>query len=106
MLQFLYRIRPTRASMLIDGPDERESSIVAEHFAHLQRLSAQGTLIMAGRTLNNDESTFGIVVFRAESTSAANRIMSDDPAVAQGVMHAELFPYRVAVWSAADPLND
>lgn len=25
--------------------------------------------------------------------------MRSDPAVAQGVMHSELFPYRVAVWS-------
>jgi hypothetical protein len=25
--------------------------------------------------------------------------MRADPAIAQGVMHCELFPYRVVVWS-------
>lgn len=54
---------------------------------------------MAGRTLNADETAFGIVVFRADSETSARQIMHDDPAVKLGVMHAELFPYRVALWS-------
>jgi len=30
-------------------------------------------------------------------------ILRDDPAVAHGIMKGELFPYRVALWSAAGP---
>ena len=53
--------------MLTAGPTEQEATIVKEHFEHLQRLVASGTVLMAGRTLNADERTFGIVVLVAES---------------------------------------
>jgi uncharacterized protein YciI len=58
---------------------------------------AEGVVILAGRTLNGDDSTFGIVIFNAGSEEEARRIMESDPAVRQGVMRAELFPYRVAL---------
>ena len=61
--QYLYRIRPTRFGMLTDGPTEREAKIVDEHFAYLKGLVAEGTVLLAGRTLNMDERTFGVVIF-------------------------------------------
>jgi uncharacterized protein len=106
MKQFLYRIRPTRPEMLTEGLTEREARIIGEHFGHLQRLAAEGTVFMAGRTLNDDASTFGITVFQAETEERAAEIVRSDPAVGQGVMQAELFPYRVAVWSHANPLAE
>jgi uncharacterized protein len=96
---FLYRIRPTRPAMLSEGPTQRESAVVAEHFAYLEQLVAAGTVLMAGRTLGPAEQAFGLVVLAAESESAALALMQDDPAVKQGVMQAELFPFRVALWS-------
>lgn len=89
--------------MLTKGPTEREEAIFSEHFAYLQKLVADGVVFMAGRTLNADESSFGIIVFTAESEPAAREIMNDDPAVRADVMKAELFPYRVAPWSAIGP---
>ncbi len=103
MQEFLYRIKPIRLAMLTEGPTEREAEIVSEHFSHLERLVAEGTVLMAGRTLNADEHTFGIVVFLAESEASAQELVSADPAVKQGVMQAELFPYRVALWSKIGP---
>lgn len=50
-----------------------------------------------GRTQNNDESTIGIAIFEAVDESAARTLMQNDPAVAEGVMTAELFPYQVAL---------
>jgi uncharacterized protein len=97
--QFLYRIRPTRTGMLSEGPTEGESQVVAEHFAYLERLQGAGVLLMAGRTLTADNDAFGVVIFTAESQAAALAIMNNDPAVEQGVMRAELFPFRVALWS-------
>jgi uncharacterized protein YciI len=61
---------------------------------------------MAGRPLNADESTFGIVVFLAESEALAQELVRNDPAVENGVMRAELFPYRVAMWSRIRPLEE
>ncbi len=86
--------------MLIDGGTEEESRIVGEHFAYLKELTAEGTVIMAGRTLNTDESSFGIVVLQAPSDDAAQVIVDSDPAVRQGVMEATLFPFRIALNSS------
>lgn len=99
MQQFLYRIRPARPAMLSDGPTAHESQVVGRHFEYLEGLTKAGTVLMAGRTLNSDETAFGIVVFEAASEEDARRIVDADPAVAEGVMKAELFPYRVALWS-------
>ena len=97
--QFLYRIVPTRLEMLVSGPTEREMQVIDAHFAYLQKLAADGVVLMAGRTLDTGLATWGIVVFTAPSLAEAEAVMRGDPAVAQGVMHCELFPYRVAVWS-------
>lgn len=104
--QYLYTLRPTRIAMLAEGPDEREARVVGEHFARLQRLCEAGVVLMAGRTLTTDERTFGIVVLVAESEAAARELMEQDPAVAGGVMSAELHPYRVALWARESPLAD
>jgi uncharacterized protein len=106
MQQFLYRIQAVRPGMLTEGPSDREAAIVGEHFKYLQQLAAEGTVLMAGRTLNADERTFGIVVFVAASEAQASDIVNADPAVKHGVMRAELFPYRVALWSNKGPIGD
>ncbi|REE90630.1 hypothetical protein A8990_106135 [Paenibacillus taihuensis] len=46
---------------------------------------------MAGRTSPLDETTFGIVIFKATGEREARQFMQQDPAVAEGVMKAELF---------------
>lgn len=96
-MQYLYRIQPTRPAMLTEGPTPEEQRIVGEHFNYLKGLTERGVVILAGRTLNTDESSFGITVFNAESDEAAGAIVEGDPAVRQGVMRAALFPYRVAL---------
>jgi uncharacterized protein YciI len=97
MAQFLYRIQPTRAAMLPEGATEQEAATVSAHFNYLKTLMEQGVIILAGRTLNTDPTSFGIIVFNADSEEAARAIVDGDPAVSGGVMRAELFPYRVAL---------
>ncbi len=94
--QFLYTLKPTRAGMVVDGPTEQEAQVLAQHFAHLTALADGGTVILFGRTQNNDETTFGLVIFEAASADAARDIMSGDPAVEHGLMQATLFPYKVS----------
>ncbi|MBC8503657.1 MAG: hypothetical protein ISR58_19260 [Anaerolineales bacterium] len=96
-MQFLYTIQPTRPAMLTEGPTSEEDRIVSEHFNYLKSLNGQGILILAGRTQNSDPSSFGIVIFKAASEEDAKQIMENDPAVSQGVMKAEIYPYRVAL---------
>jgi uncharacterized protein len=96
---YIYRIQPTRPAMLTEGPTAAEADCIERHFAYMQELADQGTLLLAGRTLNNDSSAFGIAIFRAESPAAARELMEHDPAIREGVMSVGLFPYRIALFN-------
>jgi uncharacterized protein YciI len=82
--------------MVTSGPTDEEASILSDHFNYLTSLTRLGVVLVFGRTQNNDPSTFGIAIFRAESEDAARSIMDNDPAVKKGIMQAKLFPYKVA----------
>ncbi len=98
--EFLYLIQLTRPDMLRSGPTPEESTAVQNHANYLKDLTAKGTVILAGRTLNNDETTFGIIVFRAASEEAAREIMNGDPAVQKKVFRAALYPFSVVFMEA------
>jgi len=99
--QFAYRLRPARPDMLAVGPTPDEERVVGEHFAYLQDLTRRGVVKLAGRTLTTGPETFGICVLEAADEKAARAFMAGDPAVKQGVMTAELFPFRIALWGSA-----
>jgi uncharacterized protein YciI len=98
MPQFIYRVRPARPGFLA-APTEDEQAHVDSHFSYLLKRAREGVVLLAGRTLNEDESTFGIILFEARSRDEAAEIMRNDPAVRAGVFEAELFPYRIAIAS-------
>jgi len=102
MMQFLYKITPSRLGMVTQGPTNDEATILTRHFNYLKSLADQGTVLLFGRTQNSDARTFGIAIFRAESEDEARSIMNNDPAVQEGVMRAELYPYKVAGLNARD----
>jgi len=97
MQQYLYRLSLTRPALLTEGPTAAEQATLGRHVAHLEALKARGSLILAGRTLTTGPETFGIAILEAVDGVEARAIMNADPAVAEGLMTAELFPYRVAV---------
>jgi uncharacterized protein YciI len=103
MKQFLYKIQVVRPAMLTEGPTPEEAQAVSEHFIFLERLTAEGILLLAGRTQNSDFSAFGIAIFRAESEEAARKLMAEDPVVQRRVMRAEIYPYRIALLGDATP---
>jgi uncharacterized protein YciI len=92
--------------MLANGSTEIESRIVSEHFNYLKQLTTDGVVILAGRTTNTDNSSFGIVLFNAESVEAAREIMMNDPAVKNKVFRAELFPYKMALFGPNNAKSD
>lgn len=102
MPQYLYRIMPTRSTMLTEGLNEREAAAMSDHFAYLERLRDAGVVILAGRTLNTDSTSFGVVIFNAPSEAEALEIVRNDPGVSRDVVRPELFPYRVALISEAN----
>ena len=76
---------------------DTENDVVARHFARLAEAVKSGKVIIAGRTTEPLDETFGIVIFEAESAAAASEFMQSDPAVIAGLMTATLHPYAVAL---------
>ncbi|AUS94984.1 hypothetical protein CDQ84_17420 [Clostridium thermosuccinogenes] len=95
--QFIYVLKLIPALLKEENWTAKEEEIVGRHFKKLQELLKKGKLILAGKTDGLDEKTFGIVIFEADSEEEARKIMNSDPAVAEGIMKAELSPYRVAL---------
>ncbi len=97
--QFIYVLKAARLQMLTDAATPQENEILTQHVEHLQALARRDVVLLAGRSQTADADTFGIVILRAPSQAAAAELMASDPAVAQGVMTATLFPYQVAAVS-------
>jgi uncharacterized protein YciI len=92
-MEYLYLIRPVRPGW-IDGLTPEEETILEAHFQYLEGKLQEGVLLLAGPCLDR---AFGIVLLRAGSLSEAEAIMRQDPAVAGGVMTAEMHPFRISL---------
>ncbi len=93
--EYLIRLDAVRPAMVTEEPTDEEARHLSDHFAYLQRLGEEGRVILAGRTTGDE--VFGLVIVAADDEAAAQAIVDDDPAVANGLMRATLYPYRVAV---------
>ena len=76
---------------------EQDKAAVEKHFNRFKGAVKSGQLILAGRTMESGDKTFGIAIFEAAGENAAREFMNDDPAVVGGVMTAELHPFGVAL---------
>lgn len=76
---------------------EADNKAVAAHFQRLKQATDADSVILAGRTNEAPDKTFGLVVFEALDIEAARAFMESDPAVVAGVMTATLHPYSVAL---------
>ena len=96
-LQYLYVLRLVPRLHDDAAWTEADTAAVSRHFEHLKRETAAGKVILAGRTREPGDKTFGLVIFEAENDAAAQRFMDSDPAVVAGIMTASLHPYAVAL---------
>lgn len=76
---------------------EAQNAAVQRHFERLSKATQDGTVILAGRTTEPLERTFGLVVFESENEAEARAFMEADPAVRAGIMSATLHRYAVAL---------
>jgi uncharacterized protein len=95
--QFIYVLRVAPPFHAAQAWSDKDNAAVGKHFERLAQATAQGQVILAGRTTEPLAQTFGIVVFEADDEAAARRFMEADPAVAAGLMSATLHPYSVAL---------
>lgn len=97
-MQYIYVLKLIERLVHEEGWTATDKSIVSRHFEKLVALKESGKLVLAGRTTHEGEDSFGIVILDTEEDDA-RKLMNEDPAVAEGIMTAELFPYRVALIS-------
>jgi len=74
-----------------------QTAVIARHFERLAEAARAGKVILAGRTTESLDKTFGLVIFEADNEAAAREFMLSDPAVVAQLMTATLHPYAVAL---------
>jgi uncharacterized protein len=95
--QFIYVLRLMPRLHADSAWTKEDKAVLERHFARFQEATKSGQLILAGRTSEPGDKTFGIAIFEAVDEDAARKFMQEDPAVAGGLMTAELHPFAVAL---------
>jgi len=76
---------------------DTQNAVIARHFERLAEAARAGKVIIAGRTTEPLDKTFGLVIFEADNEADALEFMLSDPAVVAQLMTATLHPYAVAL---------
>lgn len=95
MAEWIYFIHPPRDNFAATMTDE-EKRVWALHFERLERLLADGVMVLVGPTLGPVNT--GIAIFEAPDEATARRIMDEDPVIARG----ELRPFRISLLRGRD----
>lgn len=95
--QFIYVLRLVPRLHADANWTSEDKAVLQRHFVRFQEAIKAGKLILAGRTSESGDKTFGIAVFQAKDEAAARKFMEEDPAVAGDLMTAELHPFTVAL---------
>lgn len=94
MAEWIYFLHPPRENFAATMTEE-EKAVWSRHFAHLQSLLADGTLVLAGPTLGRLNT--GVTVFEADDEPAARAVMDSDPVIISGFATGELREFRVSL---------
>lgn len=95
--QFIYVLRLAPRLHSDSAWTKEDEMVIARHLTRFRHASDKGELILAGRTREPGDKTFGIAIFEAADEAAARAFMESDPAVVAGLMTAELHPFAVAL---------
>ena len=95
--QFIYVLRLVPRLYSDSNWTKEDKTVLERHFARFQEAAKLGQLILAGRTSEPGDKTFGVAIFEASDEATARKFMQADPAIAGGLMTAELHPFAVAL---------
>jgi uncharacterized protein YciI len=95
--QFIYVLRLVPRLHADSAWTKEDNMALSRHFVRFQHAIETGELILAGRTKEPGDKTFGIAIFEAKDEAVARAFMESDPAVVAGLMTAELHPFAVAL---------
>ena|SRR5438132_893856 len=95
--QFIYVLKLVPRLHSDSAWAKEDKMALDRHLTRFQHSIETGELILAGRTREPGDKTFGIAIFQAKDETAARQFMESDPAVVAGLMTAELHPFAVAL---------
>ena len=99
MGEWIYFIHPPREDFAATMTEE-DQAVWGVHFERLQRLTAEGVMVLVGPTLGRHNT--GIAIFEAPDEETARRIMEEDPVVSGGFARGELRPFRISLLRGRD----
>jgi len=70
-----------------------QDSIFKGHMANINKLAAEGKLIVAGPLGKNDKNYRGIFIFDVDNVEAAKLLVATDPVIKSQIMDAEYYPW-------------
>ena len=73
-------------------PSERKALLKA-HLANIERLHAEGKIILAGPIVETSADLEGVFLFNTESLAEARAWCDSDPAIGSGDLRADLFTW-------------
>jgi uncharacterized protein YciI len=95
--QYIYVLRLVPRLYQDENWTKEDNAVLERHLMRFKQAIETRELILAGRTREPGERTFGIAIFQAADEAAARKFMESDPAVVAGLMTAALHPFAVAV---------
>ena len=98
MKQFISVMRPGRPELQMDffgHLSEKEKQAFFKHVEYLKKEFADGTIVFAGPSVEENEEHFAIAVLVAEDKAHAQAIMDADPAVSIGILSSHVSEFEV-----------
>lgn len=95
--QFIYVLHLVPRLYADTAWTKEDEAVIEKHINNFKEATKRGQCILVGRTMEPGDRTFGIAVFEATDEATARAFMQSDPAVAGGLMTAELHPFAVVL---------
>lgn len=72
---------------------EERAKLFEGHMANINKLAAEGKLVVAGPFMENDRNYSGIFIFNVATVEEAQKLVESDPAVQAKIFEVELTPW-------------
>ncbi len=99
MAEWIYFLHAPRDNFA-ETMTAEEQQVWGTHFARLQRMFAEGSVVLVGPTLGPVNT--GVCVFEAPDEAAAQQFVAEDPCVSDGYARGELRPFKISLLRGRD----